>query len=103
MPISGMLSRETATATPVPTLQVVCQLRDLVLFQCIDARLQTFVSTTYSLASIKVKNVEVGPSSFVKLRMLGKGDVGKVYMVKEKGTEKLYAMKGEFLSQVLVA
>ncbi|KAI8370616.1 kinase-like domain-containing protein [Radiomyces spectabilis] len=48
---------------------------------------------TYSSASIKVKKVEVGPSSFVKVRMLGKGDVGKVYMVKQKGTDKLFAMK----------
>lgn len=38
--------------------------------------------------------LEVGPSSFTKLRMLGKGDVGKVYLVREKKTEKLCAMKG---------
>ncbi|KAI8097468.1 kinase-like domain-containing protein [Halteromyces radiatus] len=48
---------------------------------------------TYSSASIKVKQVQVGPSSFVKIRMLGKGDVGKVYMVKQKNTDKLFAMK----------
>ena len=51
---------------------------------------------TYSSSSIKVKKVEVGPSSFVKIRMLGKGDVGKVYMVKQKETDKLFAMKGSF-------
>jgi hypothetical protein len=49
---------------------------------------------TYSSSSIKIKHVEVGPSSFTKLRMLGKGDVGKVYMVRQKGTDKLFAMKG---------
>ncbi|CAO3641928.1 unnamed protein product [Cunninghamella blakesleeana] len=48
---------------------------------------------TYSSASIKIKSLQVGPSSFVKIRMLGKGDVGKVYMVKQKNTDKLYAMK----------
>lgn len=48
---------------------------------------------TYSSNSIKVKDVEVGPSSFSKVKMLGKGDVGKVYLVREKKTEKLYAMK----------
>ncbi|KAI8374696.1 kinase-like domain-containing protein [Radiomyces spectabilis] len=48
---------------------------------------------TYSSSSIKVKKAQVGPSSFVKLRMLGKGDVGKVYMVQQKETGKLYAMK----------
>lgn len=49
---------------------------------------------TYSSSSIKVKKVEVGPSSFAKVRMLGKGDVGKVYMVRQKESDKLYAMKG---------
>lgn len=38
--------------------------------------------------------VEVGPSSFLKIKMLGKGDVGRVYLVKEKKTDKLFAMKG---------
>ncbi|CAO3588176.1 unnamed protein product [Absidia cylindrospora] len=38
---------------------------------------------TYSSASIK----------FRQIRMLGKGDVGKVYMVKQKNTDKLFAMK----------
>ena len=28
--------------------------------------------------------------------MLGKGDVGKVYLVREKKTDKLFAMKGTF-------
>ncbi|KAG5439654.1 hypothetical protein PCK2_000788, partial [Pneumocystis canis] len=49
---------------------------------------------TYSSNSIKVCNVEVGPSSFDKIKLLGKGDVGKVYLVREKKTKKLYAMKG---------
>ncbi|KDR83546.1 hypothetical protein GALMADRAFT_55812 [Galerina marginata CBS 339.88] len=48
---------------------------------------------TYSSNSIKVRQVEVGPSSFVKIKMLGKGDVGRVYLVREKKTSKLYAMK----------
>ncbi|KAF8974404.1 kinase-like domain-containing protein [Flammula alnicola] len=48
---------------------------------------------TYSSNSIKVRQVEVGPSSFLKVKMLGKGDVGRVYLVREKKTSKLYAMK----------
>ncbi|KAG8218369.1 Pkinase-domain-containing protein [Butyriboletus roseoflavus] len=48
---------------------------------------------TYSSNSIKVRSVEVGPSSFLKIKMLGKGDVGRVYLVKEKKTDKLFAMK----------
>jgi protein-serine/threonine kinase len=50
---------------------------------------------TYSSNSIKVRNVEVGPGSFDKIRLLGKGDVGKVYLVREKKSSRLYAMKGK--------
>ncbi|KZT04751.1 kinase-like protein [Laetiporus sulphureus 93-53] len=45
---------------------------------------------TYSSHSIKV---EVGPSSFQKIKMLGRGDVGKVYLVREKKSGKLFVMK----------
>ncbi|KAI0921554.1 serine/threonine protein kinase, AGC [Taiwanofungus camphoratus] len=48
---------------------------------------------TYSSHSIKVRSVEVSPSSFQKIKMLGRGDVGKVYLVREKKTAKLFAMK----------
>lgn len=51
---------------------------------------------TYSSNSIKVRNVEVGPSSFDKIKLIGKGDVGKVYLVREKKSARLYAMKGAF-------
>ncbi|KAJ3109609.1 hypothetical protein HDU97_003035 [Phlyctochytrium planicorne] len=47
----------------------------------------------YSIASMKMRDVEVGPSHFSKIKLIGKGDVGKVYLVKHKETEKLYAMK----------
>jgi len=37
---------------------------------------------SYSTSSIRMMTrAEVGPSDFVKLKLLGKGDVGKVYMV----------------------
>lgn len=49
---------------------------------------------TYSSNSIKVRNVEVSPSSFEKVKLIGKGDVGKVYLVKEYKSQRLYAMKG---------
>lgn len=48
---------------------------------------------TYSSTSIKVSNVEVGPGSFDKIKLIGKGDVGKVYLVREKKSGRLYAMK----------
>ncbi|KAH3688076.1 hypothetical protein WICPIJ_000918 [Wickerhamomyces pijperi] len=43
--------------------------------------------------SIKYADLQVGPKSFDKIRLLGKGDVGKVYLVREKSTDRLYAMK----------
>ena len=49
---------------------------------------------TYSSNSIKVKTVQVAPSSFQKIKLLGRGDVGRVYLVREKKTDKLFAMKG---------
>jgi protein-serine/threonine kinase len=42
-----------------------------------------------------VRSVEVGPSSFDKIKLIGKGDVGKVYLVREKKSSRLYAMKGK--------
>ncbi|KAJ5086528.1 hypothetical protein NUU61_007835 [Penicillium alfredii] len=58
-------------------------------------QLRTSVSfhRTYSSNSIKVRNVEVGPASFDKIKLIGKGDVGKVYLVREKKSSRLYAMK----------
>lgn len=41
----------------------------------------------------KFKDVTVQPSSFEMIRKLGQGDVGKVYLVREKKTNRLYAMK----------
>ncbi len=51
---------------------------------------------TYSSNSIKVREVEVGPASFDKIKLIGKGDVGKVYLVREKRSDRLYAMKGVY-------
>lgn len=53
---------------------------------------------TYSSNSMKHRAVEVRPSSFQKIKLLGRGDVGKVYLVREKKTEKLFAMKGRHCS-----
>jgi len=43
--------------------------------------------------SNKFKEVTVQPSSFIKIRKLGEGDVGRVYLVREKKTDNLFAMK----------
>ncbi|KAF9345920.1 serine/threonine protein kinase, AGC [Mortierella sp. AD094] len=59
----------------------------------LDLRRAGTFRRTYSSNSIKKKTVEVTPNSFVKIRLLGKGDVGKVYLVRQKESDKLYAMK----------
>lgn len=43
--------------------------------------------------SNKFEDIKVCPQSFEKIRLLGQGDVGKVYLVKEKSTNRLYALK----------
>ncbi|KAG1453982.1 hypothetical protein G6F56_007432 [Rhizopus delemar] len=43
--------------------------------------------------SLHKEEAKVGPSDFEKIRLLGKGDVGKVYLVKHTTTSKLYALK----------
>ncbi|KAG2732666.1 hypothetical protein G9P44_003656 [Scheffersomyces stipitis] len=60
----------------------------------ITGRPRTYTSERmYSTASTKVMDVQVTPDCFEKIRLLGKGDVGKVYLVREKASNKLYAMK----------
>ncbi|KAI9020117.1 kinase-like domain-containing protein [Phycomyces nitens] len=43
--------------------------------------------------SVQKQDAKVGPDSFIKLRLLGRGNVGRVYLVKQKETDKLYALK----------
>jgi len=88
---STTLTLDTKLAAPEPGMLPIPSLsagpgmllRDSVTFR-----------RTYSSNSIKARNVEVGPSSFDKIKLIGKGDVGKVYLVREKKSERLYAMKG---------
>lgn len=47
----------------------------------------------YSNSATKVLEAKVDQSCFEKIKLLGKGDVGKVYLVREKASSKLYAMK----------
>lgn len=53
------------------------------------------VLKTVSLPSdqFPVKDGEIGPHHFTRLKLLGKGGIGHVYLVRLKGTDKLYAMK----------
>lgn len=47
----------------------------------------------YSHHSTKVTDAQVDQQCFEKIRLLGKGDVGKVFLVREKTSSRLYAMK----------
>lgn len=40
-----------------------------------------------------VKEEQVGPKHFEKMRLLGEGSIGKVYLVRLRGTDRYYAMK----------
>lgn len=46
-----------------------------------------------AVTRIRVGDVQVSPSDFRAIQLLGKGDVGRVYLVQNKEEEKLYAMK----------
>jgi len=49
---------------------------------------------THSTGSMtNVHKTKVGPEMFKKVKMIGKGDVGTVYLVQHKETKKIYAMK----------
>ena len=88
-PKLSMVDQADENSLPIPTvgtgvkLPSPGQLRNSIAFR-----------RTYSSNSIKVRNVEVGPGSFDKIKLIGKGDVGKVYLVREKKSARLYAMKG---------
>ncbi|CAO3678319.1 unnamed protein product [Umbelopsis vinacea] len=60
-----------------------------------DPTFQTQISKRmYASNSVKVKDIQVTSSCFEKIKLLGKGDIGRVFLVQRKGGEKLYAMKG---------
>ncbi|RDW72124.1 putative serine kinase ppk14 [Coleophoma crateriformis] len=86
--LSMIDTKAAATATlPSPTTD------SLGALQPPNLRNAAAFRRTYSSNSIKVRNVEVGPGSFDKIKLIGKGDVGKVYLVREKKSSRLYAMK----------
>lgn len=40
-----------------------------------------------------MKDAQIGPHHFTRLKLLGRGGIGQVFLVRLKGTDKLYAMK----------
>jgi len=45
------------------------------------------------MESIQNQSDKIGPEIFKRLKLIGKGDVGKVFLVEHTGSGKLYAMK----------
>ena len=103
--VNGSIGQH-GNASALSMMETVSQDNELLPVPGIDGKLtpgkirnSVAFRRTYSSNSIKVRNVEVGPSSFDKIKLIGKGDVGKVYLVREKKSSRLYAMKGEPLHQ----
>ncbi|KAI9217681.1 hypothetical protein BC828DRAFT_390533 [Blastocladiella britannica] len=84
-PGSNLASTASSTAPAIPVSSALA------------ARLPAhFLSSRSSFSPSSVRAIvpcTVGPEHFVKIKLLGKGDVGKVYLVRRKGGNKLYAMK----------
>ena len=47
----------------------------------------------WQASRLKASDAQVGPASFTKIKMLGKGDVGRVYLVQDRSNGHLFAMK----------
>jgi hypothetical protein len=96
---SSISSASTKCNKPPPTLTTVDDMikKPNPSHYTLDRKLLSITKNmnrrSYAVNSVKIRQVQVGPSSFTKMRMLGKGDVGRVYLVKQKGTDKTMAMK----------
>lgn len=89
--VHRMLSEKTPPLEPAKEFDVNEHIGELKITK---ARSRTYtLGRMYSHLATKIMDIQVDPSCFVKIRLLGKGDVGKVFLVKEKALSRLYAMK----------
>lgn len=54
---------------------------------------QGFRARSFSRSSTRFSEVEVGPGNFEKVRLIGRGDVGKVFLVRDRRDGQKYALK----------
>jgi len=58
-----------------------------------QSTLATKYRISHSKSSVKLRQTSIGPSDFTKIQLIGKGDVGRVFLVRSNVDSKLYAMK----------
>lgn len=58
-----------------------------------ELKLSRAQNQQHIMKEIKQTFAQKGPKDFQKIRILGKGGVGRVYLARLKGTDKYYAMK----------
>lgn len=89
--VHRMLSEKTPPTEPAKEFDVNEHIGELKISK---TRSRTYsLGRMYSHLATKIMDIQVDPSCFMKIRLLGKGDVGKVFLVKEKALSRLYAMK----------
>lgn len=92
--VNRLLNEPSARVPNSATQEKVFDINDHIGELNIQGRPRTLTQgRVYSHAATKVLDVTVDQNSFEKIRLLGKGDVGKVFLVREKLSKKLYAMK----------
>lgn len=89
--VHRLLSEKTPPLEPAKEFDVNDHIGELNISK---GRTRTYThGRMYSHLATKIMDIQVNPSCFEKIRLLGKGDVGKVFLVKEKALSRLYAMK----------
>lgn len=89
--VHRLLSEKTPPLEPAKAFDVNEHIGELNISK---GRTRTYTQgRMYSHLATKIMDIQVNPSCFEKIRLLGKGDVGKVFLVKEKASSRLYAMK----------
>lgn len=88
---SSLQSPNVAASVAAPRITGLDPLKAMKKLERKDS--EVLLSTTLPALASELNFRVLGPKDFQKLKLVGKGDVGKVYLVRLKGTDKLFAMK----------